>query len=129
MYSPTSVHLNDRASSHFFPLICPSSKILHIQAPDGAADGPVQKGRLQGNFPYASCHFPERPTKKDKFNLPCLLNYCFFGFLLKLRFTTSKKLSDWTIRFGSTYWRTARNTLFGSLEEKVYVPFRFVLIA
>jgi catechol 2,3-dioxygenase-like lactoylglutathione lyase family enzyme len=30
MYSPTSVHLNDRASSHFFPLICPSSKILHI---------------------------------------------------------------------------------------------------
>ena len=31
MYSPTSVHLNDRASSHFFPLICPSSKILHIR--------------------------------------------------------------------------------------------------
>ncbi|SHF83974.1 hypothetical protein SAMN02745208_02760 [Heyndrickxia coagulans DSM 1 = ATCC 7050] len=25
------VHLDDRVSSHFFPLICPSSKILHIQ--------------------------------------------------------------------------------------------------
>lgn len=36
MYSPTSVHLNDRASSHFFPLICPSSKILHILAKEGA---------------------------------------------------------------------------------------------
>jgi len=45
MYSPTSVHLNDRASSHFFPLICPSSKILHILE------------QLKRDFPLYVCEF------------------------------------------------------------------------